>query len=58
MQKYLKETFIALTAAIAIFFVLELVFPGMVISYLNFNIMLIFWLINGIFLMLAEKNNS
>lgn len=53
--KIIKEIFNALTAAIAIFFVLELIWPGMAIAYLNLNIMLIFWLISSIILMFASK---
>ncbi len=45
---FLKELFYALTGALVIFCALELVWPGIVLAYVNINWLLIFWLIVGI----------
>jgi len=48
---YIKELFYVLTGAVVLFGVLELVWPGVVLSYFNLNWLLIFWLIIGIVLL-------
>jgi len=53
---YLKEIFYALTGTVIIFAVLELSWPGIVIAYLNFNLILLLWLTNGIIILV--NNNS
>ncbi|MFA6170850.1 MAG: hypothetical protein WCW77_04815 [Patescibacteria group bacterium] len=57
MKKYINEIFRVLTASLLIFIALELIWPGMVISYINLNLVLIFWLVNVIFLM-SERSKT
>ncbi len=52
-----KELFYALTGALVIFVVLEIIRPGVVLAYININWVLIFWLAIGI-VILTTKNNS
>lgn len=51
MEKYFKETFKAFTAAFVIFAVMELFSPGMVIAYINLNLILILWFLSSIILL-------
>lgn len=44
------EIFYVFSAAIFIFIILEYFFPGIVLAYININIVLILWLIVGIVL--------
>ncbi len=55
-----RELFYALTAALIIFVVLELVWPNMILAYININWVLILWLIDGIvvLMMKGEKNKK
>ncbi|MFA6393329.1 MAG: hypothetical protein WCW25_00430 [Patescibacteria group bacterium] len=56
MKIFFKETFKVLTAGMVIFAGLELIWPGMVIAYINLNLVLIFWFINSIIiLVLTDK---
>ncbi len=43
-----RELFYVLTAALVIFALLEVIWPGIVLAYINLNWLLIFWLIIGI----------
>ncbi|MBU1870955.1 hypothetical protein KKF17_02450 [Patescibacteria group bacterium] len=52
----LKEFFYILTSVLVIFSLLELAWPGVVLSYININWLLIFWLIIGIVMLLFKKN--
>lgn len=55
----LKEFFYVLTGALVIFSVLEIFWPGVVLSYININWVLIFWLIIGILILIInDKNND
>jgi hypothetical protein len=54
----LKEMFYALSGAIAIFFLMEFIKPGIVIAHLNLNLLLILWLIIGIFLITLSEINK
>lgn len=54
---YIKELFYVLTGAVVLFGVLELVWPGVVLSYFNLNWLLIFWLIIGIVLLVIRKED-
>ncbi|MFA6107115.1 MAG: hypothetical protein WC745_05620 [Patescibacteria group bacterium] len=58
MQKYFKETFKALTAAVIVFAAMELFWPGMVIAYLNLNLVLIFWFLNSIIILVLDNKKS
>jgi len=48
IRKFLLELFYVLSAAIFIAAVLEIIWPGIILAYLNLNYLLIFWLIIGI----------
>jgi hypothetical protein len=54
MKQLFKEIFYVLTTATLIFFIMELIAPGMVMAYINFNWVLILWLINGILLLILN----
>ncbi len=49
------EIFYALTGAIVIFSMMEIIRPNIVLAYFNLNWLLIFWLIVGIFILLLNK---
>jgi len=51
-----KELFYVLTGALVIFVVLELVWPNIVLAYLNLNWVLLSWLFTGIIILLTDKN--
>jgi len=51
-RNFLFELFYTLTGAILLFASLEIIWPGMVLAYLNLNYLLIFWLIIGIIILL------
>ncbi len=55
LRIYLYEFFYVLAGAIAIFVLLEIVWPGVVLAYVNINWVLILWLIDGIFILLANR---
>jgi hypothetical protein len=48
VNKIVKESFYALTSFLAVLTLLELVFPRMVLSYVNLNFVLLLWLIFAI----------
>jgi hypothetical protein len=48
----LRELFFVLSIAIIIFVILELIWPGIVLSYINTSWVLIFWLMLGIFVVI------
>jgi len=43
-----EEFFYILTVAMVVFVGLELLWPGVVLAYININVVLLFWLIFGI----------
>jgi hypothetical protein len=47
----LLELFYVLTAALVIFVGLELIWPGVVLAYINLNWVLILWLVCGIIIL-------
>ncbi len=51
----IKELFYVLTGALVIFFLMEVIKPNIVIAYINYNIILIIWLIVGIFVLVKDK---
>lgn len=51
-----KEIFYMLTAALAVFVILELVWPGVILAYININWVLIFWLFVGIVILTSSHN--
>ncbi|MEK7558024.1 MAG: hypothetical protein AAB530_02335 [Patescibacteria group bacterium] len=52
----LKEFFYVLTGFLIIFSFLEFAWPGVVLAYINLNLILIFWLIIGMLILLFNKN--
>ena len=55
LRIYLYEFFYVLAGAIAIFILLEIVWTGIVLAYININWVLILWLIDSIFILLANR---
>lgn len=51
----IKETFYVLTGTVVIFAILELILPGIVLAYINFNLILLLWFINGIIILVNSK---
>ena len=54
----LQELFYALTGAILIFAIMELLWSGIVLAYININLVLIFWLIIGIVILVADNRKK
>lgn len=54
----LKEIFYTLTGALIIFAILEIIWPGLVLAYINTNWVLIIWLIVGIVILLNRKQGA
>jgi len=54
IKPYLLELFYAVSGALAIFAVLEIVWPGIVLAYLNINFVLLFWLIISIIILIIQ----
>lgn len=61
MSKYFvvifKELFYALTVSLVVFLFLEIIWPGVVLAYININWVLIFWFAIGIVLLLKVRNS-
>ena len=53
-----EEIFYILSGAIAIFVLLEIVWPGVVLAYININWVLIFWLVNVIVILTINKSKD
>ena len=53
----LKEIFYVLSGLCAIFFVMELVWPNIILAYININILLLVWLIIGILILVFSKKS-
>ena len=54
--RLLTELFYLFTGALAIFVALECFWPGVVLAYININWVLILWLVDGIVLVMADKD--
>ena len=55
-KEILKELFYILTGGLVILAGFELVYPGLVLAYINYSMLLLFWLIIGIVIVLKSKN--
>lgn len=56
IKLFLKELFYGLSAGFFFFSLLEILWPGMILAYLDLNLVLIFWLVIGmIILFIARK---
>lgn len=53
-----KELFYTLAGALVVFIALEIFWPGIVLAYININLLLIFWLIVGIVILLIENRKQ
>ena len=53
-----RELFYVLTGAICIFVILEIMWPGVVLAYINVNWVLIFWLLIGILILFIFKEKN
>lgn len=57
-QKIIKELFYVLTGALIAFVLMEIIWPGIVLAYINISWVLLFWLLNVILILLnAAKEN-
>jgi hypothetical protein len=52
IRHLLFELFYVFTGAVLTFASLEIIWPGIILAYLNINYVLIFWLIIGIIILL------
>ena len=50
-----KEIFYALTGTVLILGLMEVLWPKIVVAYINFNLLLVLWLLCGIIVVLKEK---
>jgi len=57
-KQILGEFFYVLTGASAVFVLLEIVWPGMVLAYININWVLLFWFLNVILMLLNTSRNK
>jgi hypothetical protein len=57
MITFLKELFYSISIALVIFTLLEIIHPGIVLAYLNLNLLLLTWLILGIFIVIWDRKN-
>jgi len=53
-----QELFYVLTGALAIFALLEIFWPDIVLAYFNINWVLLAWLIIGIVILIISKNKD
>ena len=57
----LKELFYVFTGALVVFCFLEIIITNLVLAYININLVLIIWFVNGILILTkknyAQKNN-
>jgi len=56
IKPFLQELFYAITIALVALTFLELIWPGVVLAYININLVLIIWLFNASVLLI--KNND
>jgi len=52
------EFFYCLSFLLLFFYIMELVWPKIILSYLNLSQVLIFWLIIGIIIVLSDVGNA
>ncbi len=53
-----KELFYILSGALAVFSILEIIFPNLVLAYVNINWVLILWFIIGIIILIINNKNN
>lgn len=55
IKNIIKELFYVLTGALIIFSILEIIWPRLVLAYININWVLILWLIIGIVILVFNS---
>lgn len=58
IRKINYELFYFLSLSWLWFFLLEIIFPNIILSYFNINILLFFWLINLFFILINNNFSS
>lgn len=58
IQLIFNELFYVLTGASVVFAILEIVWPGVVLAYININWVLILWLLNGMIILLINNKDK
>lgn len=54
----IREFFYAVSLLLPILLVMEFIWPGIVLAYLDTNLILLFWLILGIFIVVFDRKNN
>lgn len=57
-QEIFREIFYFFSLLLLVLVILELLSPGLVIAYFNLNYLLLFWLVNAVFLALCTKEKK
>lgn len=55
IKEIMQEVFYALGLALAVFVVMELVWPRIVLAYINFSVLVALFLISGIIVIMKHK---
>ena len=55
---FIEELFYISTLAVVVFVIFEVMWPRVFLAYINFGLVLIFWLITGIMLLTVNKNKD
>lgn len=55
LKEYLQEIFYVLSGTLVIFYLLETVWPNLILAYLNVNWVLILWLFTGIVILVINN---
>ena len=55
MRLILQEIFYILSASLVVFGVLEILWSNVILFYINLNLVLILWFLNGIMLLALKK---
>ena len=58
LDHILKEIFYVLNGALGIFVVLELLWSGIVLAYINLNLVLLLWIFVGIVIVIKNKKEE
>lgn len=58
IQLIYDELFYVLTGALVVFVLLEIIWPGVVLAYINTNWVLILWLLNGMVILLINNTKQ
>lgn len=50
-----EELFYWLSVALAIFIVLEIIWPNLILAYFNLNYLILLWLLSGVGVLIVKK---